>query len=137
MKKEFVFFDGICNFCNSSVNFIIDRDVNDRFLFAPLQSEEARAKISEAGHQPDQLPDSIVLLKEGVIYTKSTAALHIASRLSGLWPALRIFLVVPSRIRDGIYDSIARNRYRWFGKRDTCRMPEPGVKEKFLAMSFQ
>lgn len=131
-----VLFDGVCNLCNGAVNFIIDRDKPGNFRFAALQSERASALLVQQGAKalaPGADPDSIVLLEGGKLYEHSTAALRIARRLSGLWPALYyLFIWVPRPIRDWVYRFIARNRYRWFGKADACRMPTPALKARFL-----
>lgn len=130
-EKYIILFDGVCNLCNSSVNFIIDRDKNDKFRFAALQSEEGREELNKIG-MDDQYLDSIVLIKNGRLYKKSTAALLIAKELSGLWPILIIFRIVPNFLRNFVYDLIAKNRYSWFGKQDECRLPSPDLKAKFL-----
>lgn len=126
-----VLFDGVCNLCNASVNFVIDRDPAGRFRFAALQSEAAAPLLARAGLAPDHL-GSIVLVEEGRIYTRSTAALRIARRLSGAWPLLAVFLAVPRPLRDLAYDVIARHRYRWFGRAEACRVPTPELRTRFL-----
>lgn len=127
----FVLFDGVCNLCNGSVNFIIDRDPEGYFKFASLQSEEAEAIMRRVGISGASL-ESIVLVEGGRVYRRSDAVLRIARKLKGLWPALALFSIVPRPIRDWVYDWIARNRYRWFGKRDTCRIPTPELRSRFL-----
>lgn len=126
-----VFFDGVCNFCNASVNFIIDRDKRNRFRFAALQSDYAHQQLTALGVDPTKM-DTVVLLQNGRLYQCSTAALRIAKQLDGLWPLWYVFIIVPPFIRNFFYDIVARNRYRWFGKRDTCRMPTPEERERFL-----
>lgn len=123
-----ILFDGVCNLCNASVNFIIDRDPKGYFRFAALQSDAAKA----LGEAPNGDPDSIVLLEDGVRYEQSTAALRIARRLSGLWPVLYAGIILPRPLRDLVYRFIARNRYKWFGRRDACRLPSPELKARFL-----
>lgn len=131
MKNEnIIFFDGHCNLCNSSVNFIIDRDSRALFKFASLQSELARERLS--GFPSEARPDSIALLQDGKLYWRSSAVLRIAKRMPGLWPLFTVFLIVPPFLRDGIYEWVAKNRYRWFGRQESCRMPEPGLKTRFL-----
>ncbi|GIV61600.1 MAG: hypothetical protein KatS3mg044_0466 [Rhodothermaceae bacterium] len=130
-EQGIILFDGVCNLCNGSVNFVIDHDPDGYFRFAALQSETARALL-QALRVPDDRPESIVLIEDGKVYTRSTAALRIARRLSGAWPLLYAFIVVPRRLRDRVYDWIARNRYRWFGRRDTCRLPTPELRSRFL-----
>lgn len=126
-----VLFDGVCNLCNASVNFVIDRDPAGYFRFGALQSEEAAPLLRRAGLAPDHL-GSIVLVEGGQVYTRSTAALRIARRLSGAWPLLAVFLAVPRPIRDAVYDVIARYRYRWFGREEACRIPTPELRARFL-----
>lgn len=125
-----IFFDGVCNLCNASVNFIIDRDKRKVFGFASLQSEFAKQKLASYPLFPAL--ESILLLKDGRLLVKSDAALEIARHLGGAWPLLAVFRVVPKGIRDSVYNGIARNRYRWFGKRESCRIPTPELKERFL-----
>ncbi|HYE60862.1 MAG TPA: thiol-disulfide oxidoreductase DCC family protein [Phycisphaerales bacterium] len=123
-----VLFDGVCNLCTSSVQFIVRRDPEGRFRFAPLQSEAARGLLGETSERPD----SIALVEGGRVYWKSTAALRIARRLGGLWRVLYVLIVVPRPVRDWVYNIIARNRYRWFGKQDACMMPTPELRARFL-----
>jgi len=124
-------FDGVCNLCNASVQFIIDRDPQARFRFAALQSDVGRALAAECGIDADAL-DSIVLVEDGRCYTHSSAALHVARRLSGGWPLLAALTVVPRPLRDLVYGFIAARRYRWFGKEETCRIPTPELRARFL-----
>ncbi|HEV3200166.1 MAG TPA: thiol-disulfide oxidoreductase DCC family protein [Bryobacteraceae bacterium] len=126
-----VLFDGVCNLCNRSVQFIIAHDPSARFRFAPLDSAAARSLIDEAAPR-GPLPDSIVLMERRRTYTRSAAALRIARRLRFPWPLLYAFIVVPRPLRDIVYDFIARHRYRWFGKRDTCMVPTPELRARFL-----
>jgi len=124
-------FDGVCNLCNSSVQFILKRDPKGIFRFASLQSEEAEALLEQYEDKPEDL-DSVLLLEGEELYARSDAALRVARRLTGLWPFLYAFIVVPRPIRNGLYNWIARNRYRWFGKKDQCMMPRPEWKHRFL-----
>jgi predicted DCC family thiol-disulfide oxidoreductase YuxK len=126
-----VLFDGVCNLCNASVNFIIDRDPGGYFRFASLQSDVAARLLRKAG-RPDPGLESIVLVEGGKVYYRSDAILRIARNLKGAWPLMRIFSVIPRTLRDRIYDWIAKNRYRWFGKRDSCRIPTPELRARFL-----
>lgn len=132
-----ILFDGVCNFCNSTVNFIIDRDTKGQFAFAPLQSERGRALLQTylpSALAADQATlSSVVLIKEGKAYQKSTAVLQIVRHLNGLWPLCYAAIVLPRFIRDYCYDLIARNRYRWFGKAEACRLPTPELRQRFLA----
>ncbi|MEQ9467383.1 MAG: thiol-disulfide oxidoreductase DCC family protein [Ekhidna sp.] len=131
IKEQVIFFDGVCNLCNSSVQFIIKRDKRDRFRFASLQSEFAFENLPETLSDKSAL-QSIVLKNGDGIKTKSTAALTIARQLSGLWPILYLFMIVPKFIRDWVYDIIAKNRYKWFGKEDQCMIPSPELKSRFI-----
>lgn len=123
-----LFFDGECNLCNSSVQFIIRHDKKKRFLFAPLQS----AAGQRAKHVVGEV-DSIVLYNNGRYFTKSDAALGVARMLSGLWPVLYAGIILPRFIRDGIYEYISRNRYKWYGKRSECMIPTPELKARFIS----
>jgi predicted DCC family thiol-disulfide oxidoreductase YuxK len=127
-----VLYDGICGLCESTVNFIIDHDPKGLFHFAPLQSEIGRRLLSEYGLQADVM-DTMVLLDDGKAYFRSSAALRIGM-LIGHWPALlaETLMVIPQPLRDAAYRRIARHRYRWFGKRDACRVPMPGIAARFL-----
>jgi predicted DCC family thiol-disulfide oxidoreductase YuxK len=127
---KLVIFDGVCNFCNWGVDFIIKRDRKDQFKFASLQSRTAKEKLESIDHQPDS--DSIILIESTKSYVKSTAVLRIAKELSGVWPILYVFIALPTTLRDKLYDIIATNRYRFFGKRASCRVPTRKEKEKFL-----
>ena len=131
MNKSLILFDGACNLCNNSVTFIIKRDPSAYFQFAALQSEQAAERIAEHIDKT-ALPDSIVLIDEKGLHTRSTAALRVARHLSGLWPLLYVFTAIPAPIRDIIYDWIARNRYKWFGKEDSCMLPTPELQQRFL-----
>ena len=131
INQSIIFFDGVCNLCNSSVNFIIDRDPNAKFKFAALQSEIAGEILQDTKVRPEAL-ESIVFYSEGRVFNKSRAALEVAKRMRGLWPLMYVFIVIPGFLRDIIYDFIARNRYKWFGKKDACRIPTPELKSRFL-----
>jgi predicted DCC family thiol-disulfide oxidoreductase YuxK len=126
-----VLFDGVCNLCNGAVAFIIARDRRAQFGFASLQSDAGRRLLREVnGETP--LPDTFVLVEEGRAFTQSTAALRIAERLGFPWSLAALFRVLPRPIRDRAYTLVARNRYRWFGKRETCMMPTPDLRRRFL-----
>ena len=125
-----ILFDGVCNLCNWSVNFIIDRDPDAYFKFASLQSDYAKTQLAQF-QIPTEL-ESIVLIEDGNAYVSSTAALRISRRLSGLWCVLFTFIIIPPFVRNGVYRWIAKNRYRWFGKTASCRVPDAGVNERFL-----
>lgn len=126
-----VLFDGVCNLCNGAVNFIIDRDPAGYFRFAPLQSDVAATYLDDTDG-PDADLSTIVLVEDGQTYVRSTAALRIARRLTGAWPLLFLAIVVPRPLRDAVYNWVAHNRYDWFGTRDECRLPTPGLRDRFL-----
>jgi predicted DCC family thiol-disulfide oxidoreductase YuxK len=126
-----VLFDGDCNFCNRSVQFILNRDKAERFMFASQQSVAGQAALAKT-HTTELLPDSMVLIDTDGLHTQSTAALRIARGLGLPWSLAGIGLVVPKFVRDAAYRVIARNRYRWFGKRESCMMPTPELAKRFL-----
>ncbi len=128
---KIILFDGICNLCNSSVNFIIDRDRNDIFKFASFQSDAGKTFLNTLGLDSKKLY-SVILIDEGTFYTKSTAALKIIKEFGGFWKPLYAFIMVPKMVRDLFYDVIANNRYRWFGRTDSCRVPNSELQERFL-----
>jgi predicted DCC family thiol-disulfide oxidoreductase YuxK len=127
-----VLFDGVCNFCNGAINFLMDRDKSNQLRFAPLQSDAGQALLKKH-NLPTSDFDSFVFITGGQVYRKSTAAVHIAKKLQGAWKALYGFVIVPRFIRDMVYSTIARNRYKWFGKQEACRIPTPEEKARFLA----
>lgn len=131
IEQEILLFDGVCNLCNGAVNFIIDRDPKNHFKFAALQSDFGQEQLRKLGFSQSDF-DSLVLLSQDRVYKKSSAALRIAGKLNSLYPLLKVFLVLPPFIRDGVYDIIARNRYKWFGKRDECRIPTPELRSRFI-----
>lgn len=126
-----ILFDGVCNLCNASIDFILKRDPKDRFKVGALQEEAGKNLLSQFEVNLEYL-DSLVLIEQGEIYFRSTAALRIARNLSGLWPLFYGFIILPTPLRDAVYDWIGRNRYRWFGKKNTCRLPTPEERAKFL-----
>jgi len=130
-ESPVVLFDGVCNFCDASVQFIIKRDPKAKFRFAALQSNYAQF-ILKRNHLDAHHFDSVVLIEGGKVYQKSTAALRIARQLKGLWPVLFVFIILPPFVRNFFYDIIARNRYRWFGKKDQCMIPGPEVRNRFI-----
>lgn len=126
-----ILFDGICNLCNNFVDFIILRDTKGIYRFASLQYEIGQEKLINCRMMEADL-DSVVLIEGEKCYIKSSAALRIVRRLRFPWPLLYCFMIFPRFLRDGIYDIIADNRYRWFGKRDTCRLPSSEERSRFL-----
>lgn len=126
-----ILFDGVCNLCNGSVQFIIKRDKKAVFKFASLQSDIGQSILKEYKIPAGDL-FSIILVENNKAYSRSTAALHIARRLDGAWKILYIGILFPKFLRDRIYDWVAKNRYRWFGKKEECMIPSPAMRERFL-----
>jgi predicted DCC family thiol-disulfide oxidoreductase YuxK len=131
VDQPVILFDGVCNLCNSSIQFIIRRDSRSRFKFASLQSEAGITLLEKYNISTTQL-ESVILIASGRVYNRSSAALHIAKNLDGLWPMLYAFIIVPAFIRNLVYDWIAKNRYQWFGKRNECMIPSPELKSRFI-----
>lgn len=130
-NNKIILFDGVCNLCNGFVVYIIKRDKNDIFRFAALQSEAGEELLKK--FNIDRVnTDSIILVENEKYYERSSAALHIAKNLSGAFPLLYGFIIIPRFIRDTIYDWIARNRYKWFGKKESCMIPTKELQSKFL-----
>jgi predicted DCC family thiol-disulfide oxidoreductase YuxK len=130
-REAVVLFDGVCNFCNGTVQFVLQRDSNTLFKFAPLQSQTATEMLRRF-----QLPtgslDTIVLVEGAHVHTKSSAILRILKELSGLWPVLYGFILIPKPIRDFLYTEFAKRRYRLFGKQEHCSLPPQEMKARFL-----
>lgn len=127
-----VLFDGVCNLCNSSVQFIIKKDKSNQFYFASLQGETGQALLKKFNLSTSHF-NSFILVKDERVYTKSTAVLKLLKMLGGWWKLLYAFIIVPPFIRDAIYSFIAVNRYRWFGKRESCMLPTPELKKRFFS----
>lgn len=130
-NHKIILFDGVCNLCNSSINFVIKHDKKNVFKFAALQSEVGLELISKFKIDTSKL-DSIILIDGDKYYEKSSAALYIAKKLSGGYPLLFGFIILPKFIRNSVYDYVARNRYKWFGKKESCMIPTAELKSKFL-----
>ena len=126
-----IMFDGVCNLCNASVNFVIDRDSDRYFRYAPLQSDAGQRFLKKHGKSVSDF-DSVILDEGDRFFTQSTAALRIARKLDGAWPLLYGFIIIPPFLRNLVYNIIARNRYKWFGRKDECRIPTPELKSLFL-----
>src|SRR5262245_61312945 len=126
-----ILFDGVCNLCNGFVQFVIARDPQARFRFASLQARAAAALLAGRGSQ-GQLPDSLLLLEKGKLYKQSDAALRVLKGLAFPWNLMCALLIVPRPLRDFVYAWVARNRYRWFGKREVCMVPTPELRARFL-----
>jgi predicted DCC family thiol-disulfide oxidoreductase YuxK len=129
--KSIVVFDGLCNFCNCWVRFVLNRDPSHRFHFASAQSETGAALLSAHGLSPQDL-ETMLLIEADRHYVKSDAVLQILRHLGGLWPALRLLRVLPMRLRDQAYSAFARRRYGWFGKSDACPVPDARWRDRFL-----
>lgn len=130
-KHKIIVFDGVCNLCNTSVIFVIQRDKKDIFRFAALQEEPGKSLLDKHGIDASKT-DSIILVAGDRAYTKSTAALEIARSLGGVYSLLYGFMIVPKFIRNWVYDYVAKNRYKWYGKKESCMIPTPSLQSKFL-----
>ena len=124
-------FDGVCNLCNASVQWILKRDRKGVFKFAALQSDTGQMLLRQFGLSEKNF-DTVVLVTDGRIFTRSDAALEIVQRIGGVWSLLAVFKIIPRSIRDTIYDWVARYRYRWFGKSEECMLPRPEWRERFV-----
>lgn len=130
--KKIILFDGVCNLCNSSVQYVIQRDKKDEFRFVALQSELGQKIIKHIGIANTNI-DSIVLYLPGIAYYyKSSAVIEISKSLQGFFNYGMLFRIVPNALRDVVYDYVARNRYKWYGKKESCMIPTPELKAKFL-----
>jgi predicted DCC family thiol-disulfide oxidoreductase YuxK len=130
-NHKIILFDGVCNLCNRSVNFIISKDSKDIFRFATLQSDLGMSLMSQHGINTTKT-DSVILIDTNEYHERSSAILQIVKNLSGGYALLYFFIIVPKCIRDWGYDYIAKNRYKWYGKKDSCMVPTPELVSKFL-----
>jgi predicted DCC family thiol-disulfide oxidoreductase YuxK len=130
MVDRIILFDGVCNLCNNSVKFIIKRDTSGYFKFASLQGETGQRLLKK--HSLNYDLNSFVLIEKEKVYIKSSAALRVCSQLDGAWLLLSIFRFLPPLFRDFLYDIVAKNRYKWFGKEESCILPLPKWKQRFL-----
>ena len=128
-----VFFDGVCNLCNGTVNFLIRNDKKQLFRFCPLQSERGNSVKKSLEKNGSAAPESIILQTADGYYTKSTAVLKIVRLLGGRWVLLYPFILIPRPIRDGVYDVISKKRYQWFGRSATCMLPDKALVDRFLS----
>lgn len=126
-----ILFDGVCNFCNSAINFTIKRNTKADIRFAPMQSEAGQKLLQQYNLPVDDM-ESFVFIENSVAYKQSTAGLKVCRHLRGLWPLCYGLIIVPKFIRDGIYNRIAKNRYKWFGVQQACMIPTPEVRARFL-----
>jgi predicted DCC family thiol-disulfide oxidoreductase YuxK len=127
-----IFYDGVCGLCNRSNTFVLRRDRHNRFRFAALQSEYARRTLRELGRDPDDMDTMVVLSADGQVYTKAPAWLFIVRELGGIWRAFTLFGILPRALLNWLYDRVARSRYRIFGRYDTCPIPSPQDRAKFM-----
>ena len=131
MTPPIILFDGVCNFCNGMVNFAIRQDKKNIFRFAALQSEAGQKMLAQFQLSKQNF-DSFILIENGKIYKSSTAALKVAGKFPWYWKWTQLFWIMPAFLRNAVYDLIARNRYKWFGKKDDCMMPSAELKRNFL-----
>ena len=131
MDQPIVLFDGVCNLCNSAVQFIIKHDKKNIFMFTSLQSDAGQKLLAQYNLPLDELK-SFILIENNKAYTRSTGALKVVKKLKGLWPMLYSFMIVPKFLRDGVYNYVGKNRYKWFGKQESCMIPTPELKARFL-----
>jgi len=131
VNNSIILFDGVCNLCSSSVQFVIKRDPHRIFRFCQLQSQTGKALLRQYGIIESDLT-SVILIQDCKAYQKSSAALQISRRLNKAWPLLTLFLFVPPFIRDRIYDFIGNRRYAWFGKKQSCWIPDANICDRFL-----
>ena len=129
--ESIILFDGVCNLCSGFVQFVLPRDEEGKYRFASLQSDAGQALLAEHDLPSDEL-DSVVLIEDGESYVKSSAIIQIAAGLGGAYRLLSPFRYLPRSARDRVYDFVADNRYRWFGKKDRCMMPSGDVESRFL-----
>lgn len=130
-RHAILLFDGVCSLCNGFVNFVIDNDPDGYFWLGALQSDAARPYLEAFDQEVGRL-ETVVLIENGKLFTRSSAALRVLRRLNMPWSLLYGFVVIPEPIRDWVYDFIASRRYRWFGQRDQCRRPTPELRRRFL-----
>ena len=130
-EKPIILFDGVCNFCNAGVNFTIRQDKKKIFHFAALQSK-AGQQLAEEYNLPKKDFNSFILIEDGKVYNRSTAGFKVYNKLPWYWKWTQVFWIVPKIIRDGVYDFIARNRYKWFGKKEVCMIPTSELRSRFL-----
>ncbi len=132
IHKKIILFDGVCNLCNSSINYVIDHDVGDVFRFVALQSDLGQEIQQYLGFSTDNLDSIILYIPNEAYYVKSTAALKIMQHFKGVWKLSKVFFIIPKGIRNVVYDYVAKNRYQWYGKQESCRIPTPELLNKFL-----
>lgn len=131
-QSYILLFDGVCNLCNRLVNFVIKRDKKEKFKFAALQSESGQALLEKLGLSTHDFDTFVLLRNDDKVFVKSKAGLTVLKELGGGWRMLYAFMIIPTPIRDFVYNRIARTRYQVFGKRDSCMIPGPEVENRFL-----
>jgi predicted DCC family thiol-disulfide oxidoreductase YuxK len=132
LKHPVILFDGVCNFCNSVVNFIIRQDKKEIFRFAALQSAAGQQLLKQY-HLPHNHFDSFILIEKGKVYQSSAAALKLYNQLPWHWKWTQLFWIIPPILRNEVYNLIAKNRYKWFGRKEQCMIPSPKLKNRFLS----
>ena len=130
-ENAIILFDGVCNFCNAAINFVLKQDKKGVFRFAPLQSEAGQRLLKQYNLSTAEF-DSFVLIDDGKIYKKSCASLRVMNKLPWYWKEAQLLRIIPTAFRDAIYDFIAKNRYKWFGKKEQCMIPTPEMRNRFL-----
>ncbi len=130
-KFQVILFDGVCNFCNSTINFVIRKEKYKTLKFAAMQSTAGTQLLEQYNFPPEEMR-SFIFIENGIAYNKSSAALRVCKYLKGAWPLLFAFIIVPPFIRNAVYDYVAKNRYKWFGIQEKCMIPTPALKVKFL-----
>jgi len=131
-EQPIILFDGVCNFCNGAINFLLRHDKKGVFRFAPLQSLAGQSLLKEYGLVTKDF-DSFVLIDNGKVYKKSSASLRVMNKLPWYWKEAQILRIIPTALRDAIYDFIAKNRYKWFGKKEQCMVPTAEIRSRFLS----
>ena len=131
-EHPIILFDGVCNFCNGAINFVLKYDKKGVFRFAPLQSEAGQKLLQEYSLATKDF-DSFVLIDSGKVYKKSAASLRVMNKLPWYWKEAQILRIIPTALRDAIYDFIAKNRYKWFGKKEACMVPTLEIRSRFLS----
>jgi predicted DCC family thiol-disulfide oxidoreductase YuxK len=131
-EHPIILFDGVCNFCNGAINFVLRHDKKGVFRFAPLQSQIGQKLLEQYGLATKDF-NSFVLIDNGKVYKKSAASLRVMNKLPWYWKEAQILRIIPTPFRDAIYDFIAKNRYKWFGEKDQCMVPTPEIRGRFLS----
>jgi predicted DCC family thiol-disulfide oxidoreductase YuxK len=130
-EHSIILFDGVCNFCNGAINFVLKQDKKRVFRFAPLQSQAGQKLLQQYGLTTKDF-DSFVLIDDGKVYKKSAASLRVMNKLPWYWKEAQVLRIIPIAFRDAIYDFVARNRYKWFGKKEQCMVPTAEIRSRFL-----